>query len=307
MGRRRKSGKKINGWLVFDKPLEMTSTQAVGKLRWLFDAQKAGHAGTLDPLATGVLPIAFGEATKTVSYAMDDIKTYRFAVRWGQQTNTDDREGEIVETSSRRPQAVDIEAILPEFLGEIEQTPPSFSAVHVKGERAYDLARQGENVKLAARRVIIHEFELIEMVDSDTSLFEVTCGKGTYVRALARDMGLLLGCFGHVHALRRLQVGCFGIEEAISLEKLEELRHSAPGTGLLECLAPVETPLDDIPAVHVNPSDADRLYNGQAVLLRGQNAPVTMGTAYAMSGNRLVAIGEISKGRLMPKRVFRLG
>jgi tRNA pseudouridine55 synthase len=219
MGRRKK-GNPVHGWVILDKPQGMTSTQAVGVVRRLFDAQKAGHAGTLDPLATGVLPIALGEATKTVPFAVDGAKAYRFTVRWGAGTNTDDAEGEIVETSAVRPSRDDIEGLLGQFIGDILQVPPAFSALKIEGERAYDLARSGEVVELQARPVAIDRFELMEMPDADTAVFEAACGKGTYVRALARDLGRQLGCFGHVIALRRTQVGTFDVEGATTLEEL---------------------------------------------------------------------------------------
>ena len=200
---RRKKGRPVHGWLIFDKPLNMTSTEAVGTIKRLFDAQKAGHAGTLDPLATGVLPLALGEATKTVSFAMDGEKSYQFTVRWGAQTSTDDSEGEVVETSEARPKVADIEAALENFRGPILQVPPRFSAIKIAGNRAYDLARDGEPVELEAREVTINTLELIDHVDPSTAVFEAECGKGTYVRAIARDLGRVLGCHGHVSALRR--------------------------------------------------------------------------------------------------------
>ena len=214
---RRKKGNPINGWIILDKPVGMTSTQAVGKVRWLFQAQKAGHAGTLDPLATGVLPIALGEATKTVPYAVDGVKAYEFTVRWGAETDTDDAEGRIVETSDLRPTADEIEAILPDFHGEILQTPPQFSAIKIQGERAYDLARSGETVKLEPRPVVIDRLDLVAMPDTDTSVFEAECGRGTYVRALARDMGRRLGCLGHVTQLRRTRVAAFSAGSAVTV------------------------------------------------------------------------------------------
>ena len=200
---RRKKGNPVHGWLILDKPLGATSTQALGAVKRIYEAQKAGHAGTLDPLATGILPIAFGEATKTVSFAVDGEKAYRFTVRWGQETNTDDAEGDVVERSDKRPARSDIEAILPEFVGEISQRPPAFSAIKVEGNRAYDLARDGEIVELEPRLVVIEELRLVDMPDPSTAVFEAECGKGTYVRALARDMGRRLKCYGHVVALRR--------------------------------------------------------------------------------------------------------
>ena len=225
---RRKKGNPINGWIVLDKRQGMTSTQAVGAVRRLFSAQKAGHAGTLDPLATGILPIALGEATKTVSFAVEGAKAYRFTVRWGAQTNTDDSEGEVTRTSERRPTVEDIDDLLPRFTGLIQQTPPQFSAIKVDGNRAYDLAREGETVELASREIEIDALRLVDMPDADTSVFEAECGKGTYVRALARDFGIELGCFGHVIELRRTLVGAF--DESVSVT-LAELDAMAAGAG----------------------------------------------------------------------------
>lgn len=306
MARRRK-GRPVNGWLILDKPEGLTSTRAVAMVKRLFDARKAGHAGTLDPLATGVLPIALGEATKTVPYVVDGLKSYRFTVRWGMETSTDDREGEILEESDARPTREAIEALLPAFTGEIMQVPPRFSAIKVEGERAYDLARDGETFDLQARPVEITRLELTDMPDADTAVFEADCGKGTYVRALARDMGRRLGCFGHVIALRRTAVGPFTDERTISLDKLEEIGHSAAGReALMDLLEPVEAALDDIPAIILGSSDAARLKRGQAVLVRGRDAPILKGPVYAMSRGTLVAVGEVRRGELHPTRVFNL-
>ena len=210
----------MHGWLVLDKPVGMTSTQAVGAIKRLFTRKRAGHAGTLDPLASGCLPIALGEATKTVPFVMDGRKVYRFTVRWGEERDTDDADGRVTATSDARPTRAAIEALLPRFTGTIAQVPPRFSAIKIEGERAYDLARDGETVELAARPVEIHRLELVDMPDADHAEFEAECGKGTYVRALARDIGRALGCFGHVEALRRKAVGPFGENDMISLEQL---------------------------------------------------------------------------------------
>ncbi|MCA8889008.1 MAG: tRNA pseudouridine(55) synthase TruB, partial [Parvularculaceae bacterium] len=204
MSKRRKKGRPVNGWIILDKSYDMGSTEAVSKLKWLFQAQKAGHAGTLDPLATGVLPIAFGEATKTVPYVMDATKRYRFTAQWGEATTTDDSEGEVIARSDHRPARADIEAILDDFTGEIEQTPPQFSAIKVGGERAYDLARDGETVELPTRLIDVHELTLLDIPDADHAVFEAVTGKGAYIRALVRDMGVALGTQGHVSALRRV-------------------------------------------------------------------------------------------------------
>ncbi|MEO0944610.1 MAG: tRNA pseudouridine(55) synthase TruB [Pseudomonadota bacterium] len=312
MGRRKK-GFDTSGWIILDKPLEMTSTQAVGKVKWLFNANKAGHAGTLDPLATGLLPLALGEATKTVPFVMEGEKVYRFTVKFGEETNTDDTEGEVVETAAHRPTDEDIHAILPSFTGEIMQVPPAFSAIKINGERAYDRARDGEEVVLEPRPISIHDLELVERPDADTAIFEAECGKGTYVRALARDMARMLGTVGHVAALRRLSVGPFGEDDMISLVMLEELRHKTPDFTELafngqfdDVLLPVETALDDIPALAVSRQDAVRLKQGQPVLLRGRDAPLITDTVSVLSDGSLVALGEVDKGMLKPKRIFNL-
>lgn len=297
----------MHGWLVLDKPAGMTSTEAVARAKRLFDAAKAGHAGTLDPLATGLLPIAFGEATKTVPYVVDGAKSYRFTVRWGIETDTDDAEGRPLRESAARPRREEVEAALDRFRGEILQVPPQFSAVKVEGGRAYDLAREGEAFELAARPVRIDRLEIVDCPDADHCVLEADCGKGTYVRALARDLGRQLGVFGHVAALRRTRVGPFGEENTISLDKLESLGHSAGGCG--DCatvLMPVEAALDDIPALSVSGSDAAKLKRGQAVLLRGRDAPILKGPVYATSRGMLVALGEVRHGELLPTRVFNL-
>ena len=297
-------GRPVNGWLVLDKPLGMTSTAAVAKAKWLFEAAKAGHAGTLDPLATGILPIALGEATKTVAYAMEGEKTYRFTVRWGAETSTDDAEGDVVETSEQRPARATIEDVLPQFTGIIEQVPPQFSAIKVAGERAYDLARHGETVNLAARPVEITSLILIE-ADTDAATFEAKCGKGAYVRAIARDMGRVLGVFGHVVALRRTRVGPFSEANMISLEKLEDLRHKDAGREAIDqVLLPVTTALDDIPALAVATADAARLKHGQSVILRGANAPVEEPAVLVTWQGEAIAIGEVTGGLLRPRRVL---
>lgn len=297
MARRRK-GNPIHGWLVLDKPLGLSSNQALGKARRLFNAAKAGHGGTLDPLASGVLPVAFGEATKLVSYAMDGSKTYAFDITWGAQTSTDDAEGETVAESDLRPTADAIEQVLPQFTGTIEQTPPAYSAIKVDGERAYKLARAGEEVDLPSRDVEIYGLRLTGSSD-DTASLEVDCGKGTYVRSLARDIALALGTVGHVSALRRTRVGPFTEKDAFSLDKLELLSHSAP---LENALLPLETPLDDIPEVAVMDSVAKRLRTGQAIHLPQLGEGVVLIT----TAGKPVALGWLEEGELRPKRVFNL-
>ena len=298
----------VHGWVVLDKPVGMTSTHAVSQIKRLFKAKRVGHAGTLDPLASGCLPIALGEATKTVPFIVDGRKTYRFTVRFGEERDTDDSEGRVTETNERRPAPDDIRAALPRFAGTIEQVPPAFSAVKVAGERAYDIARDGETVTLKSRPVRIDRLDLIEMPDADHAVFEAECGKGTYVRAIARDLGRVLGCFGHISALRRLSVGPFSEVALISLEQLAALCHrAAAGEGnLADALLPVETALDDIPALAVNGADAARLQRGQAVLLRGRDAPILRGTVYITASAQLVALAEVDRGEIIPKRVFNL-
>ncbi len=307
MARRKRRGEPVHGWLVLDKPYDMTSTAALGAAKRLFNAAKAGHGGTLDPLATGVLPIAFGEATKTVQYVMEGEKAYRFTVRWGEERDTDDAEGEVAATSDRRPTREEIEAVIPGFIGEISQLPPKFSAIKVRGERAYDLARDGEEVELKPRLVLIHDLRLVDMPDENTAVFEAETGKGAYVRALARDMGRELGCLGHIAALTRTRVGPFRLEDAISLEKLEELRHKDAGReALREVLLPVETALDDIPALAVDRNQATRIVRGQQVILRGGDAPVNEETVLATWKGKPVALCTVEAGILKPRRVFNL-
>jgi tRNA pseudouridine55 synthase len=304
----RRDKRDVHGWVVLDKPIGMTSTHAVAVVKRLFSAKRAGHAGTLDPLASGGLPIAIGEATKTVPFVMDGRKRYRFTVTWGEERDTDDTEGRVVRTSDLRPSPEAIRALLPQFTGVIEQIPPQYSAIKVQGERAYDLARDGETVDLKPRPVEIHELTLTEQTDNSNSVFEAECGKGTYVRALARDLGRILGCFGHISALRRTLVGPFDENDMIPLEQLEALcDRAASGEGsLADALLPVETALDDIPALAVTRADAARLHRGQAVLLRGRDAPNCSGTVYVTVAGRLLALAEIGNGELIPKRVFNL-
>ena len=302
---RRKKGNPVHGWIILDKGQGMTSTQAVGRVRWLFQAQKAGHAGTLDPLATGILPIALGEATKTVPYAVDGLKAYRFTVRWGTETDTDDAEGRATRTSEIRPTRAKIEAILPQFHGEILQTPPQYSAIKIDGNRAYDLARGGEVVPLEPRPVTIDHLDLVDMPDADTAVFAAECGRGTYVRALARDMGRLLGCLGHVTQLRRTLVAAFHEDQSVTVEELEAA-HALDdgGVALNALLQPIELALTDLLEVNVTPSDAARLARGQPVLMRGRDAPIVAGEAFAICKGTLIALCQMEKGELVPVRVF---
>ena len=298
----------IHGWLVLDKPVGMTSTHAVSVIKHLFAARRAGHAGTLDPLASGCLPIALGEATKTVPFVFDGRKTYRFTIRWGEERDTDDAEGRVVATSDKCPDRDAIERLLPRFTGTIEQIPPRFSAVKLGGERAYDLARDGEAVELAPRTITVHRLELVEIPDPDHAVLTAECGKGTYIRSLARDLGRKLGALGHVCALRRGRVGPFGETDMIPLEQAQSLCHrAAAGEGhLADALMPVETALDDIPALAVSPADAARLQRGQAVLLRGRDAPIVRGMVQVACSDQLVAIAEVEHGEIVPRRVFNL-
>lgn len=322
MGRRSK-GDAIHGWVPLDKPAGMTSTQAVGRIRRLFNAQKAGHAGTLDPLATGLLPIALGEATKTVPFLMDQEKGYRFVIRWGEERSTDDAEGDVIATSLVRPSAQAIEAALPAFVGEILQVPPKFSAVKIEGERAYDIAREGGDVVLEPRPVEIYEARVLAIPDPDHAELEILCGKGTYVRSLARDLARMLGTCAHVASLRRTKVGPFDESSAVPLAQLEALCESARH---LERLYPVETVLDDIPALAVTGEQAQRLRQGRSVIVRPQaflavsgfdDRAIPLGAeaelaedepalAKAMEKGRLVALGELVRGEFHPTRVFRI-
>lgn len=307
MSKKKRNYAEVHGWVILDKPVGMTSTQAVGKLKRLFNAGKAGHAGTLDPLASGLLPVAFGEATKTVSFVMDGRKIYRFTVRWGIQTTTDDTEGEVLATSEHRPSRATIEALLPRFTGEIMQVPPQYSAIKIDGERAYDLAREGEDVLLEARPIEVHRLTLVDCPDDDTAVFDCECGKGTYVRALARDMGLALGTRGHVIGLRRLLVGPFDAEDMIGFEEIEAIIDEAKAAGTTpdEAMLTVDTALEDLPEVMLTREAAARLRNGQPALLRGRDAP-TEGWVFATCSGELVALGEIEQGQLHPRRVFNL-
>lgn len=308
----RRRGQPIHGWIVLDKPLGMSSAQAVAKLRRLFDAEKAGHGGTLDPLATGILPIAFGEATKTVAWAMNGLKTYRFTVRWGEQRDTDDAEGKIIATSDYRPDRDEIATILPRFTGTIQQRPPDFSALKLAGDRAYELARKGQIVDLAVRDVTIHSLVLLNPStdappDPDRAEFEAEVGKGTYIRALARDLGEALGTKASIATLRRTRVGPFRETQAISLDNLASLGHSpAPS----EYLLPIETALDDIPALALTEAEASRLRCGQSVtpsgaLERARLLDLGDGqTVCVFCGAKLVALAETGAGALRPVRVL---
>ena len=289
----------VDGWAVLDKPVGLTSTHAVSRLKRIYNARKAGHAGTLDPLASGILPIAFGEATKTVPFVQDGEKAYRFTVRWGIETNSDDADGEPVEHSDLRPGVDQIVELLPHFTGTILQRPPAFSAIKIAGQRAYDLARDGEIVEIAPRPVTINSLELVATTE-DSATIEAQCGKGTYVRAIARDLGRMLGCYGHVSALRRTRVGPFSEADLVTLATLEESPESAAAH-----LLSVEAGLTELPCVVVDRDAAARLRRGQSILLRGRDAPAE-GPAYAACGGVVVATGVVERGELTPARVFNL-
>lgn len=310
MGRNKK-GIPISGWLNIDKPQGLTSNQVIGRVRRALNAQKLGHAGTLDPLATGVLPIALGEATKTIQFAQDRDKVYSFTITWGEARNTDDSEGEIIQTSDKRPTAADITALLPQFIGDIEQTPPQFSAIKIDGERAYDIARAGEVIEMKSRIVSVYDLRLLGTTP-DTATLELNCGKGTYVRAIARDMGGILGCFGHVSALRRLAVGPFSTENAIPLDVFEKMVQSSdPDRFLL----PVETVLDDIPALALTDDEISRIKQGQTLKLLSRQdigrldiagIDETTDLILAIGDNKPLALLERDGIELHPVRVFNL-
>lgn len=309
MGRRKK-GDPVSGWVVLDKPYDLGSTSAVGRVRRAYNAQKAGHAGTLDPLATGVLPIALGEATKTVPFLVEADKTYRFTVAWGSTTASFDGEGAVTATSDVRPSRQAVEAVLPDFVGEIDQVPPDFSAIRVDGQRAYDLAREGVEMDLKSRKVVIHEARVTAQPDADHVEIEISCGKGTYVRAIVRDLAEKLGACAHVSALRRTRVGAFDEARAITLELLEDLVHKGRG---LEALLPVETALDDIPGLAVTAEDAFRLSQGRGIVLLPRQVETlrtlldgASRTVLAKHGSQAVAICEMRAGQLSPVRVFNL-
>jgi tRNA pseudouridine55 synthase len=306
MNKPRVERREVHGWIALDKAVGETSTDAVAALKRIFRAKKAGHAGTLDPLASGILPIAFGEATKTVPFVMDGEKAYRFTVRWGIETDSDDSDGAPTARSDMRPSRAAILAVLPSFTGVIQQVPPKFSALKIGGERAYDLARQGEAVELAAREVEIRRLDLVEVIDADHAVFEAACGKGTYVRAIARDLGHALGCLGHVSALRRIRVGPFSEENSVTLKALADLRDARGEDALIDALLPVEAGLASLPALAVSAADAQRLALGQAVIVRGRDAPIFEGPVAVSAQGALVALGEIEQGALRPKRIFHL-
>ncbi|MEH6690884.1 MAG: tRNA pseudouridine(55) synthase TruB [Pseudorhizobium pelagicum] len=304
---RKPKGRPVSGWLILDKPEDFGSTEAVSKIKWLFNAQKCGHAGTLDPLASGMLPIALGDATKTVPYVMDGRKVYEFAVSWGEERSTDDLEGEATLTSDKRPTEAEISALLPNYTGTINQVPPQFSAIKIAGERAYDLARDGETVDIPSREVEIHRITLLK-AETDRALFEVECGKGTYVRSLARDFGRDLGCYGHVSELRRTFVAPFSEERMVPLADLvalEEIEDRDERLAALDAyLIDTAEALSSLPHLPITDDQAHRLRMGNPIIVRGRDAPLEEADAYVTARGRLIAIGEIGQGEFRPKRVF---
>lgn len=313
MSRRgKKKGRPVSGWLVLDKPVGMGSTEAVSKIKWLFNAEKAGHAGTLDPLASGMLPIALGEATKTVPYVMDGAKVYRFTVTWGEERSTDDLEGPVTKTSDKRPSEDEIRAIMPNYTGVIMQVPPQFSAIKIAGERAYDLAREGEVVEIPAREIEIGRLDIVEN-SAERTVFEIECGKGTYVRSLARDMGRDLGCFGHISELRRVEVEPFTPEDLVTIAELEAARAEGQPEGeegkwdftvIDEFVVDTSAALDCLPQVVVTDEAATKIRLGNPVIVRGRDAPAEAEEACATARGKLIAIGAIEQGMFKPKRVF---
>lgn len=298
----RKKGRDISGWLVVDKPAGVTSTTVVNKVRWALDAKKAGHAGTLDPAATGVLAVALGEATKTVPYITDALKCYRFAVRLGAATNTDDAEGTVIATSDARPSDAEITAALPAFVGDIQQVPPQFSAVKVEGERAYDLARAGEEMDLSARPLFVESLVMLARPDADTVELELVCGKGGYVRSIARDLGQALGCLGHVLWLRRVWSGPFEAEDGLSLEDIDRLARTPE---LDAKVLPLEVGLADLPELRATAEGAVRLKNGNPGMVIA--ADTEFGEeAWASYQGKPLAVGIYKSGELHPSRVFNL-
>lgn len=315
MARRgKKKGRPISGWVVLDKPVGLGSTEAVSKIKWLFQAEKAGHAGTLDPLASGMLPIALGEATKTVPYVQDGAKIYRFTVAWGEERSTDDLEGPVTKTSDKRPSEDEVRALLPNYTGLILQIPPQFSAIKIAGERAYDIAREGAAVEIPPREVEIARLDIVSH-EADRTIFEVECGKGTYVRSLARDLGRDIGCFGHIADLRRTEVYPFTADDFITLEELEAAVPPPPEEGeerpagarfaaIDELLVDTLSALESLPQVPVGDDAANRIRLGNPVVVRGRDAPVEADEACITARGRLVAIGAIEQGMFKPKRVF---
>ncbi|SFB01560.1 tRNA pseudouridine synthase B [Poseidonocella pacifica] len=299
MARKRK-GRDISGWMIVDKPAGLSSAAVVNKVRWALDAKKAGHAGTLDPEATGVLAVALGEATKTVPYVTDALKAYEFTVRLGQATNTDDTEGEVIASSDARPTDADIKEALHGFVGEIQQVPPKFSAVKIDGERAYKLARDGEEVEIEARPLWVESLLMLDRPDQDHVTLELVCGKGGYVRSIARDLGETLGCLGHVSRLRRVWSGPFHSKEAVTLAEIERL---ARDPALDAHILPLEIGLADLPQARITPESAARLRNGNPAMVIATDLEYGDEVWAALDG-QAVAVGTYRAGELHPSRVF---
>ncbi|WP_336287718.1 MULTISPECIES: tRNA pseudouridine(55) synthase TruB [unclassified Bartonella] len=317
--KRKKKGRSVSGWVIFDKPKGMRSTEAVAKIKWLFNAQKAGHAGTLDPLASGLLPIALGEATKTVPYVMKGSKTYRFQIAWGEERLTDDLEGEVTKTSSKRPTQEEIRALLPKYTGVILQIPPQFSAIKIAGNRAYDLAREGEIFEIPPRQVEIETFKLIEFTSEKHTVFEITCGKGTYVRSLARDMGRDLGCYGYIADLRRIAVVPFCEDDLITWDALKvagldknittNQHDDSPKrdfTKLDELLIETGAALNCLSHYILSETQAQRIMMGNSILLNDHSAPIDEEEVCVIYKNQLLAIGTLDKSQFTPKRIFTI-
>lgn len=306
---RKRKGDPVTGWLNLFKPMDMTSTQAVGVLKRLFNAQKVGHGGTLDPLADGILPIAFGEATKTVQWAMDSDKEYVFTIRWGISTESQDAEGEVTGTSDKRPTREDVEAAIKPYVGEIEQVPPKYSAIKVNGQRAYDLAREGEDFELKGRLVDVYGASVIGMPDADHTVIHVTSGKGFYVRAMARDLAFDLGCEGHISQLRRNRVSVFDAASAVSLAAIEEMDTIEARKAALQ---PVQTVLDAVPHLDIGPAEASDIRQGRTIVLlphvieqfRAEQTDDEDRLAVAVCAENAIAMGEVRAGRFQPVRVF---
>lgn len=315
----------ISGWLLVDKPRFITSTRVVAKIKKLFHAQKAGHAGTLDPLATGLLPIALGEATKTISYVLESTKTYQFTISWGAETTTDDLEGEIIKVSSSRPNEESIKKAMSSFMGEIWQAPPIFSAIKVNGQRSYDLARENKDFSLKKRLIHIYEFRLLNCENENFSTFEICCSKGTYIRSIARDIGQILGCFGHISQLRRASVSSFSkkvidkmlpLEKYLSYQNQEDPKNFHYLKKIDTLLEPCELPLDYVDGYEVNNFAKEKLLKGQKISLSSQhvvffpkinlqeNFLFEQNIVKIFHNNRLLALGEKHNLSFHPKRIF---
>ena len=292
----------ITGWIIIDKPAGITSTGVVSKIKRAFNAKKVGHAGTLDPDATGVLPIALGEATKTIPHIMDEIKSYHFCIKFGEATDTDDATGEIINTSNNRPKDNKISALLPKYTGFIEQTPPNYSAIKVNGVRAYDLARSGEHLKLKARSLFVKELKFLERVDDDHALLQLTCGKGGYVRSIARDLGKDLRCFAHVKWLKRIWSGPFELENSISLHKFDEVRELS---SLKQLLQPIEVGLQNLPFVTCNKKDVVYIANGRSIIVSPTEIEADK-TCWIECDGKALALGTVRDSQFYPSRVLNI-